>query len=497
MAKTFGTNFLAGLVSGGLGTYLKLKDVERADAREKRDQEAADYLKEQRGRESARQRDIDAAMADLSALETSGKTVVDNTSGFSPSDVTRLMGQGGQQAVDAEATRIANAEMEAGGAPSKVSSMIPNFNDPAGAAVQGAPTVAMRDATNVDRIGALQRIAIASRDAGAIERLGQAKMQAKFDQDDMAKAMAVMKDPTGAQAQELVGMVQSSIPGASLGFDQASGNFVGSIGNKAVSMSPAQLGQLAVAQNQFLRGDPRALATVAGIDKDLAAVAAGRWKTQLEMAKFTQDAQYKGAQITHLQNQDTVARGNLANNTATTQANVAQTQAQTAEIQRKAAQEAEARGLIGRLYKAKNPNASDDEVMAASLRVLDGQDPDKNAPAEVKLASAMVKFGVAPDMKAALERAMSSKEASPDKLRADIYKSALTANFGDAKKAEETVNQFMIYMGQFGKPGTSNAQAVTPSSVTGRAGPPAGTVSNGFRFKGGNPNDKANWEPVK
>lgn len=352
----------------------------------------------------------------------------------------------------------------------------------------------MRDATNVDRIGALQRIAIASRDAGAIERLGQAKMQAKFDQDDMAKATAVMKDPTGAQAQELVGMVQSSIPGASLGFDQASGNFVGSIGNKAVSMSPAQLGQLAVAQNQFLRGDPKALETVAGIDKDLAAVAAGRWKMQLEMAKFTQDAQYKGAQITHLQNQDTVARGNLANNTATTQANVAQTQAQTAEIQRKAAQEAEARGLIGRLYKAKNPNASDDEVMAASLRVLDGQDPDKNAPAEVKLASAMVKFGVEPDMKAALERAMST---SPDKLRADIYKSALTANFGDAKKAEEAVNQFMIPMGQFGKPGTSNAQAVTPSSVTGRAGPPAGTVSNGFRFKGGNPNDKANWEPVK
>lgn len=496
MAKGYKPSFFSGLVSGGLGTYLKLKDVERADAREKRDQEAADYLKEQRGRESARQRDIDAAMADLSALETSGKTVVYNTSGFSPSDVTRLMGQGGQQAVDAEATRIANAEMEAGGPPSKVSSMIPNFNDPAGAAVQGAPTVAMRDATNVDRIGALQRIAIASRDAGAIERLGQAKMQAKFDQDDMAKAAAVMKDPTGAQAQELVGMVQSSIPGASLGFDQASGNFVGSIGNKAVSMSPAQLGQLAVAQNQFLRGDPKALETVAGIDKDLAAVAAGRWKTQLEMAKFAQDAQYKGAQITHLQNQDTVARGTLANNTATTQANVAQTQAQTAEIQRKAAQEAEARGLIGRLYKAKNPNASDDEVLAASLRVMDGQ-VDKDAPAEVKLASAMVKFGVAPDMRAALERSMSSKEASPEKLRADIYKSALTANFGDAKKAEETVNQFMIYMSQFGKPGTSNAQAVTPSSVTGQAGPPAGTVSNGFRFKGGNPNDKANWEPVK
>ena len=34
------SGFLAGLVSGGLGTYLKMKDVERADAKEKRDQES-------------------------------------------------------------------------------------------------------------------------------------------------------------------------------------------------------------------------------------------------------------------------------------------------------------------------------------------------------------------------------------------------------------------------------------------------------------------------
>lgn len=490
MAKTFGTNFLAGLVSGGLGTYLKLKDVERADAREAREQKAADYLDEQRGRERTRQRNIDTAMDEYAAMEGSGQVLDKNTSGFSPSQVTNLMQQGGQSAVDAQATQIADAEMAAGGPPSKVSSMIPNFADPGGAPVQGAPTVATRDATNADRLGALQRIAMASRDAGAVERLGQARADAKYGQEDMAAAAAVMKDPTGQQAQALVGLVKQSVPGASLDFDKATGNFVGAIGNKAVSLSPAQLGQLAVAQNQFSRGDPNALKTISGIDKDLAGVAAGAWKSQLEMAKFAQDSRYKGAQITHMQNQD-------ANQALTAGANAAHMQQQTADLQRKAATEAETRGVVERLYKAENPNASDDQVKAAGLRVMDGQ-VDKNAPAEVKLASAMVKFGVAPDMKTALERSMSSKEASPDKLRADVYKAALTANFGDAKKAEAVADQFMAYMAQFGKPSTSNPQAVTPSSVTGRrTGPTVGAVVSGFRFKGGNPNDKANWEPAK
>ena len=130
------------------------------------------------------------------------------------------------------------------------------------------------------------------------------------------------------------------------------------------------------------------------------------------MAEFGQKQKYQGAQITHMQNQD-------ANQTLTSGATAAHTQQQTADLQRKAATEAETRGVVERLYKAENPNASDDQVKAAGLRVMDGQ-VDKNAPAEVKLASAMVKFGVAPDMKTALERSMSSKEASPDKLRADV-----------------------------------------------------------------------------
>lgn len=479
MAKTFGTNFLAGLVSGGLGTYLKMKDVERADAREKRDQEAADFLKEQRGRESTRQRNIDAAMDEYAAMEGSGQVLDKNTSGFSPSQVTNLMQQGGQTAVDAQATQIADAEMAAGGPPSKVSSMIPNFADPGGAPMQGAPTVAMRDATNVDRIGGLQRIAMASRDAGAIERLGQAKMDAKYGQEDMAAAAAVMKDPMGPQAQELLGMVKQSVPGASLDFDKETGNFVGSIGSKAVSLSPVQFGQLAVAKNQAARGDPNALKTIAGIDKDLAGIGAGVWKSQLEMAKFAQSAKLQGAQITHMQNQN-------VNQTATTQANVAHTQEQTAGLQRKAATEEETRGVIGRLYKAKNPNASDDEVKAAGLRVMDGQ-VDQHAPAEVKLAAAWVKNGNFPDMKSALAFAMHGKGKSPETMRAEIYKSALSANMGNAEQAEKQASRYMKDMAAAGMPGYERWGAVPSrdSLVKGKTYPsPVGPVEwTGSGFK--------------
>jgi hypothetical protein len=42
------------------------------------------------------------------------------------------------------------------------------------------------------------------------------------------------------------------------------------------------------------------------------------------------------------------------------------------------------------------------------------------------------------------------------------------------------------------KPGGGASAAPSPSG-----GPPVGTVKNGYRFKGGNPNDRNSWEPVR
>ena len=457
------SGFLAGLVSGGLGTYLKMKDVERADAREKRDQEAADYLKEQRGRESARQRDIDAAMADLSALETSGKTVDYNTSGFSPSDVTRLMGQGGQQAVDAEATRIANAEMAAGGAPSKVSSMLPNFNDPSGAPVQGAPTVAMRDATNVDRIGALQRIAIASRDAGAIERLGQAKQKAIWDAENMKAVKAVMADPNGEADNRLLRMIRQSITGADIAFDPKTGMYVGVIADKPVSLSPAQLGQLAVVELQISRGDPNALTTLADIDKDLAGAAAGIWKTQVEMAKFNNEAIRGGATM-----QDNATRTGLAVRAdgRAQQAHGVGMAEKAADLSRQAAEPLVREAELLRT----NPNATPGQIAAARTGQLDPFKVQKEGNWQFDsgdINAVLSRPVVGPSGRALLDQnGRTIREPDPERLNA-MLEFMQRHNIRDTN---EGLQKFLVYERQTKPSGaTRKPQNVTPADIAATA----------------------------
>lgn len=462
------SGFLAGLVSGGLGTYLKMKDVERADAKEKRDQETFDYLKDQRARETKRQGDIDDALADLSAMEQSGQVVDRNTSGFSPSDVTRLMGQGGQAAVDAEATRIADAEMAAGGAPSKVSSMLPNFNDPSGAPVQGAPTVTMRQATPVDRAAAFEKIAIAKGDVAGIEKAAQAKQKAIWDAEDMEAVKAIMADPNGEATNRLLGMIRQSIPGADIALDPKTGMYVGMIADKPVNLSPAQLGQLAVVERQISRGDPNALATLAGIDKDLAGAGAGIWKTQVEMAKFNNEAIKSGATM-----QDNATRTGLAVRAdgRAQQAHGVGMAEKAADLSRQAAEPLVREAELLRT----NQNAAPSQIAAARTGQLDPfkANNDANAPSEVKLARAYVTAGLAPDMAAGLKMATTSKDYSPEKVRADIYGKALTASYGNAARAQEATDQAMSYLFPAPAPKPSGAtrkpQNVTPADIAATA----------------------------
>lgn len=49
-----------------------------------------------------------------------------------------------------------------------------------------------------------------------------------------------------------------------------------------------------------------------------------------------------------------------------------------------------------------------------------------------------------------------------------------------------------LYYGRNSPPG----YLLRPPSRRGASGPAVGTVVSGFRFRGGNPNDKGNWEPV-
>lgn len=110
-------------------------------------------------------------------------------------------------------------------------------------------------------------------------------------------------------------------------------------------------------------------------------------------------------------------------------------------------------------------------------------------PAQVQLAEAIVRAGLRPDMKSALEFAMTSKDKSPEALRADLLKTALTANMGDAARAKATVDELMGYLqGAQGGAGAAGAAA---------AGPAKGAVVDGWVFQGGDPSKRENWKPAK
>ena len=455
------SGFLAGLVSGGLGTYLKMKDVERADAKEKRDQETFDYLKDQREREQETQRRTDAAIQDYAGLADG---VVDtNTSGFSPSQVTQLMKQGGQAAVDAQASRIADAEMAAGGAPSKVSSMLPNFNDPSGAPVQGAPTVTMRQATPVDRAAAFEKIAIAKGDVAGIEKAAQAKQKAILDAEDMEAVKAIMADPNGEATNRLLRMIRQSIPGADIVFDPKTGMYVGMIADKPVNLSPAQLGQLAVVERQISRGDPNALTTLAGIDKDLAGAGAGIWKTQVEMAKFNNEAIRGGATI-----QQNATRTGLAVNAdkRAGQAHGVTMAEKGAELAGKAA---EGPVRVSELLRI-NPNAAPSQIAAAQTGQLDPFKLQKEGNWQFDsgdINAVLSRPVVGPSGRALLDQnGRTIREPDPERLNA-MLEFMQRHNIRDTN---EGLQKFLVYERQTKPSGaTRKPQNVTPADIAATA----------------------------
>lgn len=95
---------------------------------------------------------------------------------------------------------------------------------------------------------------------------------------------------------------------------------------------------------------------------------------------------------------------------------------------------------------ATDPNATPEQRQQARALLVEAKGADQNAPAQVKLAQAMVASGLRPDMKSALEFALTAKDKSPDAVRNEIYKTALTANMGNAEAAQKTTEEAMRYL---------------------------------------------------
>ncbi|CDN87308.1 hypothetical protein BN948_01728 [Hydrogenophaga intermedia] len=99
------------------------------------------------------------------------------------------------------------------------------------------------------------------------------------------------------------------------------------------------------------------------------------------------------------------------------------------------------------LHQQRNPKATPADLEAVRTGVIDAvPKTDTNAPAEVKLAQAYVTAGMAKDMAEGLKLAATTKGDSPEKVRQEIYTKALTANFGDATRAQEATEQAMTYL---------------------------------------------------
>lgn len=99
------------------------------------------------------------------------------------------------------------------------------------------------------------------------------------------------------------------------------------------------------------------------------------------------------------------------------------------------------------LFLEKHPAASEAEINAVRKGIMKAiPETDGNAPAQVKLAGALLRAGLAKNEADALRKAMQNNDKSPEAIRADIYGKALSANMGNAKAAQEATNAAMEYL---------------------------------------------------
>lgn len=123
-------------------------------------------------------------------------------------------------------------------------------------------------------------------------------------------------------------------------------------------------------------------------------------------------------------------------------------------------------------YETARQTGDEAGMRAATLKLIQagGTAPggaNANDPSEVKLANAYIRAGLASNLAEGLQLATSSKDASPDRVRAEVYGKALAANFGNADRAKEATESAMQYLFPPGsKVGRSSAGKVTDAVAT-------------------------------
>lgn len=237
----------------GMRAYQDALVNKRQAVRDERDAEEFTRKKAGWDRADKLQRMEDVAFSEVDDLQRTGQVVGKNTSGFSNPSAQMLHGQGGQAAVD-EAASYANVENRRFGLPAVNTTSVP-----ADAAAAPVPTVTMRQATELDRVGAMERLATARRDVGAMERLAGQRKTAQLDLDRKGEVARLEKLSDDEFLGELKRYINpnADVP-AMLGYDPKSKQFtlVSDVpGVPTQTLSRAELLQGALGAWEMGKGD--------------------------------------------------------------------------------------------------------------------------------------------------------------------------------------------------------------------------------------------------
>lgn len=298
MATSFATGF-----SAGQRGYQQVLDNDRQKEIDARAAKEFARREVEWARADAQRAQEDAAFQDYNDLQTSGKAVGMNASGFSDGSARMLYGNGGQGAVD-EAASYANVENRRFG--------LPTTNTTSGGADPSAPsvpTVSMRRATPLDRIRGLEGVALARRDVQSLERLGSQRQEEEESQfiADALKSYTGADEQIGATAQYLNTKSQRISLGEpdKKGFVQIA--VVKPDGRaEFVNLTRQDQAQLYAAGLLMERNPTKALAMMSGVNKELAAAVDKENGITAKLATNTNDvANKRGGLAIQQQNANT------------------------------------------------------------------------------------------------------------------------------------------------------------------------------------------------
>ncbi|AFU45878.1 hypothetical protein C380_10885 [Acidovorax sp. KKS102] len=294
----------------GMRAFHDALNAKRQAVQDERDAEEFARKKAGWDRADKLQRAEDVAFSEVEDLQRTGQAVGKNTSGFSNPSAQMLHGQGGQAAVD-EAASYANVENRRFGLPATHTTSVPSE-----AGASPVPTVTMRQATELDRVGALERLAVARRDVGAMERLSGQRKAAQLDLDRKAEVDRLGKLNDDEFLGELKKYVNpnADVP-AMLGYDPKSKRFtlVSDVpGVPTQTLSRAELMQGALGAWEMGKGDYAAgLQMLLNTGKAQRDLSSGDFDRSLKVASLNQKADNDAGQLRMQQQQLGISAGHL------------------------------------------------------------------------------------------------------------------------------------------------------------------------------------------